>query len=280
MSVYYTLKEHLIVKNLHERGNDIPVAQMKRQLSLLGALMLTDDAAIASLEVIADGTTYRFSGKEVSPELHALLRGMDQGDSVEIVADYSFRWNAASEHLNAGHLAVCGCVEKLLKEAPEQAENIFYSVYNEADCNIGGVLVAYGKKDGKLYHGIVEPAPAALPEDGVWENAGTTILFADACTDETDVAAIAQIGHTLAERFPNVKFTRDENGVSLYADFLTLRSKVDFELLIEQYARLLRATDGKCSLLGCFADLNGKDAAVVELDIEADSSYTLNIARV
>lgn len=81
---------------------------------------------------------------------------------MEIVADYSFRWNAASGHLNAGPFAVCNCVEGLLKEAPEQAENIFCSMYNEADCDIGGVLVAYGKKDGKVYHG----KDAAVPELG------------------------------------------------------------------------------------------------------------------
>ncbi len=61
---------------------------------------------------------------------------------------------------------------------------------------------------------------------------------------------------------------------------MPLRSKADLEFLTEQYARLLRATDSKCSIVVSFTDLSGKDAAVLELGIKADGSYTLTIARV
>lgn len=280
MSGYYTVKEHLVVKNIHEGGNGVPVAQMKQQLSLLGELTLTDEVSISSIEVKTDGTTLRFSGKEIAAELHVILSAMDQGNSVEIIVDYGIRWDAAQDPLNVRLLAVCNCVKALQEKAPEQAENVFYSMYSEVDCDCGGELVAYGKKNGKIYHGMVEPAPAASLEDGIWENNSTTIIFEDECTDETDIAVIEQIGCIFAGRFPDASITEGENSETLYADFFPLRSKADLEYLTEQYARLLRAADSKCSIVVSFTDLSGKDAAVLELGIKADDSYTLTIARI
>lgn len=281
MSVYYNVKEHLVVKNTHENGADILVGQMKRQLSLLGALMLTGDATIFSIELIVEHTKFRFSGKEVSPELHALLCAMDHGNSMELVADYCFRWSASLDYLNVGPFAVCSCVENLLDEDPEQAENIFYSMYNEADCASGaGVLVAYGKKDGNAYHGQIEFIPSVLPEDGIWENHDTTIVFDADLTDDMDIAAIEQIGRTFAERFPDVRFDGDKSGMNLYVDNLTLHSKSEFEALIDLYSKLIRATNGMCSMIGEFVDLSGKDAVVLQLEIEMDGSYSLMVASV
>lgn len=96
---------------------------------------------------------------------------------------------------------MASCVEQLLREEPELAEDIFYSMYNEADCGTGGGLTAYGKKDGKAYHGAIAFVPAALPEDGVWENHDTTIVFDDDLTDDMDIAAIEQIGSAFVRQF-------------------------------------------------------------------------------
>lgn len=280
MSMIYDVKEHLVVKNAHEGTNDIPISVMHFQLSLLGALMLTDNAAITSLELTVDGEKHQFSGKEVTPALHTLLRTMDQGNNVDIAVQYWYRWSSNWDYLNVGPLAVVTCVEQLLKEEPELAENIFYSMYNEADCDTGGTMVAYGKKDGKVYQGSVAFVPAALPENGVWENHETTIVFDDDLTDDMDIAAIEQIGHAFVRKFPDsASFIRDKDGVCLTVNDLTLRSKAEFETMIDLYSGLIRATNDKCGMIGEFVDLSGKDAALLTLDIQADGSYDLEISR-
>lgn len=277
MSVYYTVKEHLIVKNMTKAS--IPVEVMKRQLSLLGALMLTDDAYVTTLELTVDGAEHRFSGKEISSDLHTLLRAMDQGKNMELVANYEYRWRSSMDYLSVGPFAVCDCVKDCLQEDPKQAENLFYSMYNEADCESGaGILTAYGKKDGKTYNGQIELTSAALPEDGVWKNQDTTIVFEADLTDDMDYASIEQICHAFEERFPDVSFEQNEHSVYFCVNNLTLRSKAEFEGLIDLYAKLICATDGECGMIGEFVDLSGKDAGILELDIEADGSFTLKSA--
>lgn len=281
MSICYDVKEHLSVKNARGSNADIPIGVMRFQLSLLGALMLTDNSAITSLELTVDGEKHQFSGKEVTPALHTLLRSMEQGNNVDIVVQYRYRWSSSWDYLNVGPHAVASCVEELLKEEPELAENIFYSMYNEADCDTGGAMVAYGKKDGKVYQGSVAFVPAALPENGVWENHETTIVFDEDLTDDMDIAAIEQIGHAFVQKFPNsASFIQDKDGVCLTVNDLTLRSKAEFETVIDLYSALIRATKDKCGMIGEFVDLSGKDAALLTLDIQADGSYYLKIARV
>ena len=85
MSIYYDVKEHLSVKNARGSNADIPIGAMRFQLSLLGALMLTDNAAITSLKLTVDGEKHQFSGKEVTPALHNLLQAMERGNNVDIV---------------------------------------------------------------------------------------------------------------------------------------------------------------------------------------------------
>lgn len=280
MSFIYDVKEHLTVKNAQWSNADIPIGAMRFQLSLLGALMLTDNAAITSLELTVDGEKHQFSGKEVTPALHTLLRAMEQGNNVDIVVQYWYRWSSNWDYLNVGPFAVTSCVGELLKEEPELAENIFYSMYNEADCDTGGAMAAYGKRDGEIYQGSVAFVPAALPENGVWENHDTTIVFDDDLTDDMDIAAIEQIGHTFVQKFPDsASFIRDKDGVCLTVNDLTLRSKAEFETVIDLYSGLIRATNDKCGMIGEFVDLSGKDAALLTLDIQADGSYDLEISR-
>ena len=144
MSVNYIVKEKLIVNNA-EICEDI-ILVMKHQFSLLGCLMLQDDAAIESISLKADGKEYHFSGSEITPELHTLLRAMDNVNTLELEADYNYNWRLCYEDMNIGPFAVCETAQMLLKDDPSAESCFFYSMYNDADCNNEdeGKTVEYG----------------------------------------------------------------------------------------------------------------------------------------
>ena len=146
MSVYYTVKEKLTVRN--REACEEMIYSMKCQLSLLGVLMLQDDAAIEKISLKADGKEYTFSGKEITPELHALLRAMDDAEALELEAIYDYTWRLCYEDMNIGPFAVCETAEMLLKNDPSAANDFYYYMYNEADCASDdiGKSVEYGKK--------------------------------------------------------------------------------------------------------------------------------------
>lgn len=146
MSVYYTVKENLTVRKAETCEEMIFV--MKHQLSLLGFLMLQDDASIEKLTLKADGAEYTFSGREITPELHTLLRAMDNAETLELEAVYDYNWRLGYEDMNIGPFAVCETAETLLKNDPSAANDFYYYMYNNADCNPDdeGKTVEYGTK--------------------------------------------------------------------------------------------------------------------------------------
>lgn len=149
MGVYYTIKEKLTVRN--REACEEMVDRMKYQLSLLGVLMLQDDAAIEKLALKADGKEYHFSGTEITPDLHTLLRAMDDAETLELEAAYDFTWRLRYENMNIGPFAVCETAETLLKENPSAENDFFYYMYNIADAVDDsdleqGISVQYGSE--------------------------------------------------------------------------------------------------------------------------------------
>ena len=122
--------------------------------------------------------------------------------------------------------------------------------------------------------------PAAMAAISLAVPDAIAFVFDDDLTDDMDIAAIEQIGHTFVQKFPDsASFIRDKDGVCLTVNDLTLRSKAEFETVIDLYSGLIRATNDKCGMIGEFVDLSGKDAALLTLDIQADGSYDLEISR-
>ena len=144
MGVYYHVKEKMTVRNTEICEEMVLV--MKRQLSLLGFLMLNDDASIDNLTLNADGKEYHFVGYKITPEFHTILHTLENAETFTLEADYDYTWRLRYDEMNIGPFAVCDAVKELLAETPDAAKDFFYSMYNDADCNEDdeGITVTFG----------------------------------------------------------------------------------------------------------------------------------------
>lgn len=147
MSIYYDIKEHLIVKDTEKHEEAVGLA--KYQLSLLGAWILQDRAGVFSLTVVADGKKHQFEGKVMTNEYHNLIKAFDEAHSLEVEAEYYYVINGG-EDAEPGPFAMTAYLEALFEEEPDMQEGIFYSMYNYADCSDGdGITVTMGKLDAE-----------------------------------------------------------------------------------------------------------------------------------
>ncbi|MBQ8496368.1 MAG: hypothetical protein IJ489_02805 [Clostridia bacterium] len=135
MGVYYHVKEKLTVRNTEICEEMVLV--MKHQLSLLGFLMLNDDASIENLTLNADGKEYHFEGYEITPKFHTILRTIENAQEFTWEADYDYTWRLRYDDMNVSPFAVYDAVKNLLAEDPGAAKYFFYSMYNGADGNEG-----------------------------------------------------------------------------------------------------------------------------------------------
>jgi len=97
MSIYYDVKEHLVVR---ERTNDVidnsedsrnvAVKSLQFRMAILGSLMLLDDAKIWELKLTADERIYSFSGNVPSIELKEAIAAMQDAKSIDLVLEYGF----------------------------------------------------------------------------------------------------------------------------------------------------------------------------------------------
>lgn len=284
MSVYYIVKEHLSIKHVNREYRYEPIDAVTEQVASLAEMMMLDQATIHSAKLLADGKEYTFSGKEVTPELHALVRALSHAEEVDFVATFSFyEWGRTLSGADIGDV-VREAVEKQLKENPAEAENIFYSVYNGLEWGVEGVgnLLAYGNKGGKHYNGLVEDI-AELPTSGDWNQEDCTVAYG-ATSEELvgkDVEAIERACLAFSElENADVDFDRDEKGVDFSLSGVFLKTKEDFEKYIALCAELFRVTDGECSTIAKFVDFSQDDARTIDLDFDAEGNCTVKMLSV
>lgn len=280
MSICYTVKEHLSVRDARESADCDLLFLASHQIALLASRMLEDEGEIFSLQLVADGEEYAFSGREITPQLHAVLRALCTAKTVDLCIDYSFVWRAEIDELDVGPFVLCGAVEELLAEDERQYENVFYSMYHQADSSFGdGVLVAHGQKNGRRFCGMVDFLPSELPETGCWENADTLLVLEAPPFSGVDAAFLGRVAQDFSELGAEVVCQEAAQELCFYVNRLVLRSKEGFLRLIELYRRLQAAVGDEPLFLGGLVDLSGRDAAILELAVQKDS-YSVQIARV
>ena len=272
MSVYYEVKEHIILKNVDSEKCDCNNVKYDiiETIAQIGYSMLWNHGVVWNLALNADGTNYSFKGREITPELHGILRAIGDAKDIELVLEYD-GYNVDFPMLEG--------VEDMLNEYPEAAENLFYSMYNKADCSNGaGVLVAYGKKDGVLYSGIVEPKEVSAAEDGEWVSEDTVVVFDDEITEEMDVEKIKKCAAAFADMGADVDYEKDE--ISFYVNYIKLSSVAEVEKFIKIYNELSDATCGRCGYIAEFADKSADEVRIMTIDFNADSTVTIKIAKI
>ena len=67
MSVAYSIMEHLKVKKADNSDYSLPVEIMNGQLAALAALMVTGEANVYRMNLVADGVEYGFPGTKLHP---------------------------------------------------------------------------------------------------------------------------------------------------------------------------------------------------------------------
>lgn len=283
MSVVYSIKETMNIKN--EGNYKILVSKLRYQYSLLGALMLNDDAKIIDMTLTADGETYPFNGDVVTPEFKVFLDKLSNAKEIALTAEYEYWWRTGYDSLNIGPFAVCDLAEELLKEGEIEASGFFYAMHNSADCEQGyGVLTAFGENNGKKYCGVVKnEITENFPKDGEWCSVETLI-----CCDLEDLSSVnvdEVIAACRAFDAMNGDYSLDvtEDALSFYLNAIApLKSEEDFKKfidLINELDRTVSAGDGMGYWLQ-FIDQSGDIPRLLEIDFEADGSRVIKIAAV
>ena len=201
MSIYYDIKEHLIIKSTeeHEEMQDVLINHLIR----LGAAMLDDCAHILKLQVVADGENREFSGETLTQDFHEIIRAVKTASSIDAILDYGYYQyggfvinnNSIKTVEYADMFDIKEQIEKGVAElGNEHLNGLFYSMYNKADCSeTAGVVVAYGEKNGNLYTGNIESNFITDLPDGVWYSPTTAVIFdVEDVENINDVAYICQ----------------------------------------------------------------------------------------
>jgi hypothetical protein len=299
MSSYYDIKEHLIVKDRQPSEFITPkddiVDIMHYQLSLLGALMLQEIAYVDELTLNADGKTYAFSGRDVTPEFGELMRALNTARNLELTMHYDFTtygMNGVSQ--SAGPRTMMQWFDEL---KDEEMDGIFYCAWCKVDCNgDAGNLYAYGNHDGTFHRGEITAKSVSAYPVGKWYADTDVVVDMDGLSPEQvqRIIAICRELNQLTE-FPEdgqqlsiscipmsygnpIDFSED--GVSYYMNDACLKTPEDIARLLSLYAELSEVTDGGCGCIGEYVDLSTPNARLMHIDHNAEGLARIKVTAV
>ena len=274
MSIYYDIKEHLIIKNTEEHNFSMGV--YSHRLVRIGALVLEDCARFHKLLVITDGKTSEFSGDTITEEFHNIIRKINSAVSVEIFADYGyFKYGMSATAPDALDMAY-HLSEQFKEDGAESLNGLFYSIYGNADCdNNAGAIIAYGEKDGHLYTGNVENRIIETLPDGVWYSPQTAVVYDE--DNVENIEEIASICEAMTKFGTYDELDSYETGISFYLNNLELRNNDELNEFIDLCKKLTKATDGEC-----WANEFGLtyDGRIAYVKINEDGSHQISIQSV
>ncbi len=275
MSIYYDIKEHLIINNTAEQ--DYSLSVYSHRLARIGALMLEDNARFTKLVVITDGKKREFSGDTMTKKFHDIMRAINRADSVEIIADYGYHRYGLSA-ICPGALDYTDYLDSVIKECGvEGLYGLFYSIYNNADCSDdAGAIVAYGEKNGTLYTGKVEGKTVDALPDGVWYSPQTAVIYDPMEDGLKNIEEIEPICREMTKFSSYDELSVDEEGISFYLNNLELKNNSELTEFIDLCRKLLKATNGEAyaSELG-LTDLNSDDGRIVTVKINDDGTQEI-----
>ncbi len=285
MSIYYDIKEHIIISDTekHDETHDVFINHIVN----LGTAMLNDNATVIRLQVVTDNVKREFAGETLTGDFHEIVRAVKGASSVDAVLDYgyyeygglaitdgSIKWEAAPDMFDIReHLE-----ERISKGGNEYLNGLFYSLHNRADCSeTAGEVVAYGEKNGHLYTGAIESkAISALP-DGVWYSPTTAVIYDEENVENIDEVAV--ICQEMTKFSSSDELTVNGNGISFYLNNLELKNDTELVEFAGLCHKLLKATNGEC--YGAdelnLADLSSDDGRIVNIKIDADNGYEISI---
>ena len=148
MSVYYEIKEHLIL--LPGIESSVPYLVGKR-LAMLGADMLMNgETYVETLRVIKGMRGSEFTGSEITPALKEAIALISEAaqeentEQVELYLSYEFRWSSGDETFSEERspFVLCSLLDTF-KDC--ELEKLSYTMWNKADSGAGmGSVLCYG----------------------------------------------------------------------------------------------------------------------------------------
>ena len=277
MSVYYDIKEHLVIEDTKKHWYELDLISWS--LALMGAWLLNNRGKIHSLRAVADGAEYTFSGDKMTEAYHDILNAINQAKTLDITWDYGF--SASAPFVNPGPFDMMEHLSDTYEESPDFLEGLFYSAYNHADCGVGaGIVVAYGMKDGVMHSGELPYVSAAGIPDGNWYAREATVVFDLEDATGMDVAKIEEICREMTRFSTDDTLDVRDGGVCFFLNNLSVKTDAELKQFMQLYAQLMVLTNNECGLMGELVDLSGPDARILRFDVNADGTYTLEMAAV
>lgn len=284
MSVSYEICEHLSIHGSGKAASNVKMAIRKKlsdRIQEIRAMMLAGDAEVYRMDLTVDGNRVNFKEEDINEEHNDLLQNFASALEVEFHAHYQYVWRAANED-SAEKFELFALASFLESLSDDECSGIFYSIWNNADCEAGaGVLLAYGKQNGKLYKGAVEFETVSAPDDGEWY--AETDIAVDSEYPPEQLDAVVRICKELNSLTLNKKETDylsvDGNTVAYYMNDVLLKGEADYQKLVRLYAELRQMGQPIWSI-GEYADASGADARVMHISFNDAGVPTVKIAAI
>lgn len=284
MSVSYEICEHLSIHGSGKTAGTVKMTTVKKmsdRLEKLRAMMLAGDAEIYRMDLTVDGKRVDFKENCIGEEYKNLLSNSTSAPEVEFHAHYQYVWRAANED-SAEKFELFALASFLESLSDDECSGIFYSIWNNADCESGaGVLLAYGKQNGKLYKGAVEFETVSAPDDGEWYAETDITVDSEYSPEQSD--EVIRICKELNSLTLNKKETDylsvDGNTVAYYMNDVLLKGEADYQKLVRLYTEL-RQMGQQVWSIGEYADVSGADAQVMHISFNDAGVPTVKIAAI
>lgn len=273
MSVYYDIREHLIIKDTNEH---MELADMFiYRIACLGRSLLLDSGKIIQLTVITDGKKREFSGRTINSKYQNIIRAMRSAESFEVIADYGY-YHYTTDIQGPDVFDIADFLdERIAEDGEDYLDGMFYSMYNNADCSGDvGAVVAYGKKNGAVYKGTVEKKSVDTLPESVWYSPQTAVVYEEESENAEEIEAICRE----MTKFSSYDVLEVENNdFMFYLNNLELHNNDELVEFIGLCNKLIKATNGEVIADINLVDLKNDDCRIAEVAYNDDGTYEISL---
>ena len=143
------------------------------------------------------------------------------------------------------------------------------------------MLVAYGKRNEKLYKGAVEFETVSAPDDGEWYAEADIAVDSEYSPEQLDevVRICKELNSLTLNKKETDYLTVDGNVITYYMNDVLLKGEADYQKLVRLYAEL-RQMGQEVWSIGEYADVSGADARVMHISFNDAGVPTVKIAAI
>lgn len=280
MSVAYSIFEHLKVRKNTEDDYSIPVNIMVGQLASLAALMLSGEANIYSMKLVADGKEYAYQGDELTPGYKQILDAMSDAKEIDFSIDYHYLRRAGWQMYEL--VGPFPLMDFFDNPGEEDVSDAFYTAWNNADCEDGpGKLVAYGEHNGKVYSGLVEFEKVESIPEGTWDEQNTPVIIdTDEDFDAQNCPELLKACQDLADMASDYVLDCGA-GLTFFLNNITIKTAEQRERYVELVQHLAEVVPDEigCTIDGAFIDYSKENVRLMTIEHDGHD-VVIKVAKV